>query len=170
MSKLLGLALVALTFQPAQPPPAQPPPAPKPNCKAFQGGKCCDASIAAHLPKEAVYRACGASEDSFLGEQGSKDTCRYFFKAEGGKPEDSFVQVYAPPTKQVPSAPNDPFFTWKKLGKVFLADKAKSPKAAAMVQGSIGLWMPGSGYFVTVNASTKVCSRKDATKLAAAMK
>ena len=106
----------------------------------------------------------------FLGEQGAKDTCKYFFQAEGAKPGDAYVQIYAPPAKQVPPTPNDPFFSWKKIGKVFLADRAKSPKAAAMTSGATGLWMPGEGYFVSVSASTKVCTKKEATRLAAAMK
>ncbi|MES1208232.1 MAG: hypothetical protein ABUS79_20030 [Pseudomonadota bacterium] len=140
------------------------------NCKAFGSGKCCDPAVAAHLPKEAVFKACGESEATFLGEAGSKETCKYVFKVEGEKGEDTFVQVYAPAQKEVPSSPNDPFFQWKKVGKVFLADKAKSPKAAPMIANATGLWMPGKGYFVSINASSKVCTKAEATKLAPAIK
>ncbi|HEY4185735.1 MAG TPA: hypothetical protein VGP07_11740 [Polyangia bacterium] len=136
------------------------------NCKAFGGGKCCDPAVMAHLPKAAVFKACGESDATYLGEVGSKETCKYVFKAEGTKPEDSFVQVYAPAQKEVPTEPNDPFFSWKKIGKAFLTEKAKSPKAAPMMANATGLWMPGKGFFVSVNASTKVCTKAEAAKLA----
>jgi len=140
------------------------------DCKAYGGGKCCDPAVTAHLPKAAVFKACGESDATFLGEVGSKETCKYVFKVEGEKADDTFVQVYAPAQKEVPSSPNDPFFSWKKVGKAFLTDKAKSPKAAPMMANSTGLWMPAKGYFVSVNASTKVCDKAQAKKLASSMK
>src|SRR5207237_543473 len=76
--------------------------APPAACKVFGPGRCCDPAITAHLPREAIYVSCDQSEATFLGEQGSKDACKYFFKAEGGAPEERYVQVYAPPTKEVP--------------------------------------------------------------------
>ena len=82
-----------------------------------------------HLPKEAIFGACGESDATFLGEKGSKDTCRYVFKVDGK--EEAFVEIYAPAHKEVPSAPSDPFFSWKKVGKVFVTDKATSPKSAS---------------------------------------
>ena len=60
--------------------------------------------------------ACGESTATFLGEEGSKDTCKYIFKVEGQKEDDTFVQVYAPPQKEPQTEPNDPFFSWKKVG------------------------------------------------------
>ena len=74
---------------------------------------------------------------------GKSKTCKYVFKVEGQKADDTFVQVYAPAQKEVPSEPNDPFFSWKKVGKVFMTDKAKSPKAAPSLQkcsSSCCLW------------------------------
>ena len=146
-------------------------PAEAPKCKTW-GSKpqCCDPAVAAHLTKEAIYSACGESDATFLGEQGSKETCKYIFKVEGQKEEDTFVQVYAPAQKEVPSEPNDPFFQWKKVGKVFVTEKAKSPKAAPMMVNSTGLWLPAKGYFVSVNASTKVCDKAQAKRLASSMK
>lgn len=140
------------------------------NCKAYAGAKCCNPAVTAHLPKAAVFKACGESDATFLGEAGSKETCKYVFKVEGEKADDTFVQVYAPAQKEVPDSPNDPFFSWKKVGKAFLTEKAKSPKAAPMMANATGLWMPGKGYFVSVNASTKVCSKAEATKLAPSIK
>ena len=145
------------------------PAAAKPTCK-LHGKNCCDPAVAAHLSKEAVFSACGESDATFLGEEGSKDTCKYVFKVEGEKAEDTFVQVYAPAQKEVPSEPNDPFFAWKKIGKVFVTEKAKSPKAAPMMINSTGLWLPAKGYFVSINASTKVCTKAEAKKLAPSMK
>src|SRR6185503_13949156 len=72
---------------------AQQPAAPAPKCKLWKGANCCEPAITAHLPKEAVFAACGESEATYLGEQAQKDTCKYVFKAEGAKEEDSFVQV-----------------------------------------------------------------------------
>lgn len=157
----------AQTAKPAEKPAA----APAANCKAW-GSKpqCCDPAIAAHLPREAVYKACGESDATFLGEQGSKETCKYVFRVEGQKEDETFVQVYAPAQKEVPTSPNDPFFDWKKVGKVYMTSKAKSPKAAPMLANSTGLWLPGAGYFVSVNASTKVCNKAEAARLAGAMK
>jgi hypothetical protein len=144
-------------------------PAAKPTCK-LHGKACCDPAVTAHLSKDAVFSACGESEATFLGEDGSKDTCKYVFTVPGEKAEETFVQVYAPAQKEVPSEPNDPFFAWKKVGKVFVTEKAKSPKAAPMIANATGLWLPGKGYFVSVNASTKVCSKPEVKKLASAMK
>jgi hypothetical protein len=140
------------------------------NCKTFGSGKCCDPAVAAHLTKDAIFKTCGESDATFLGEVGSKETCKYVFKVDGEKPDETFVQIYTPAQKEVPSSPNDPFFSWKKVGKAFLADKAKSPKAAPMILNSTGLWMPGKGYFVSVNASTKVCTKAEAIKLAPSIK
>jgi hypothetical protein len=149
---------------------AQQPAAAPAKCKAYKPDKCCDPAVAQHLAKEAVFGACGESEASFLGELGSKDTCKYFFKIEGAKEEESFVQVYLQTLKEVPAAPVDPFFKWKKVGKVFVTDKAASPKSAPMLATGTGLWLPGNGYTVSVNASTKVCTKAEATKLARSVK
>ncbi|HUS66218.1 MAG TPA: hypothetical protein VMZ28_16810 [Kofleriaceae bacterium] len=175
---LACFALAALGFVAgrgvAQPKPATPAAAPLPppptDCKTYGSGRCCDVSIAAHLSKAAVFSACGESDATYLGEQGSKDTCKYFFKVAGQKDEDMFVQVYAPAAKDVPAAPNDPFFKWKKIGPVFMTEKALSPKAAPMMENSTGLWLPGKGYFVAINASTKVCSKPEAKRLAGSLK
>ena len=35
----------------------------KPTCK-LHGKACCDPAIEAHLPKEAVFKACGESEET----------------------------------------------------------------------------------------------------------
>jgi hypothetical protein len=144
--------------------------APAPTCKSHNGKPCCDPAVTAHLPLPAVFSACGKTDATYLGEEGSKETCKYVFKIEGQKEDETFVQVYAPAQKDVPSEPNDPFFSWKKLGKVFMADKAKSPKAAPMIANATGLWMPGKGFFVSVNASTKVCAKPQAKKLASSIK
>ncbi len=150
--------------------PAAPAAAAPTNCKLY-GKKCCDPAIAAHLPLPAVEKACGESDATYLGEDGGeKETCKYFFKVAGEKETETYVQVYAPAQKEVLTAPNDPFFSYKKVGKVFMADKAKSPKSAPMLLAQTGFYMPGKGYSVTVNASTKVCTKDQAKKLAPAMK
>jgi hypothetical protein len=92
------------------------------------------------------------------------------FKVAGKKEEDSFVQVYAPAAKEVPSSPNDPFFKWKKVGKVFVTDKAMSPKSAPLLAAATGLWLPGNGYVVSINASTNVCTKPEAEKLAKSLR
>jgi hypothetical protein len=140
------------------------------NCK-LHGKKCCDPAITAHFPKDAVFKSCGQSEATYLGEDGKeKDTCKYFFKIAGEKEDETYVQVYAPTQKEVLPAPNDPFFSYKKVGKAYMADKAKSPKSAPMLAAQTGLYMPGKGYSVTVTASTKVCTKEQAKKLASSMK
>ncbi|HZS38755.1 MAG TPA: hypothetical protein VFF06_18110 [Polyangia bacterium] len=164
-------ARIATAETPAPAPAAKPAPAPAPtNCKTYGAGKCCDPAVAAHLTKEAVFSSCGESDATFLGEQGSKDTCKYFFKVPGEKDEDMFVQVYAPAAKEVPAAPNDPFFKWGRAGKAFYTEKANSPKSAPMLATSTGLWLPGKGYFVAINASTKVCTKAEAKRLAVHLK
>lgn len=161
---------VAQTRAPAAKPPAASAPVAPTSCKTFRTGKCCDPAVVVHLPKDAVFAACGESEATFIGESGSKDTCKYVFKVEGQKEDDTFVQVYAPTQKEVPDSPQDPFFRWKKVGKVFVTDKAASPKSAPILLSSTGLWLPAKGYFVSVNASTKVCTKAEASKLAKRMK
>jgi hypothetical protein len=174
---LLGAALgltaaVVPRLARADKPPASPAAAPAAalKCKAHNGKNCCDPAISAHLPLAAVFAACGESDATFAGEEGSKETCKYVFKVEGQKEDDTFVQVYAPAQKEVPDEPNDPFFAWKKIGKVYVTEKAKSPKAAPMMANSTGLWLPAKGYFVSINASTKVCDKNQAKKLAPSIK
>lgn len=149
---------------------AQTPPPATANCKVYGAGKCCDAAVTAHLTKESVFAACGESAATFLGEQGSRDTCKYFFKEAGAKEDESYVQVYAPATKMEMTEPTDPFFKWGMIGHVYYTEKALSPKAAPLLAGSTGLWLPGKGYYVAVNASTKVCTRQEAKRLAVKMK
>ena len=154
------------------------PPAPAPaaaaapagNCKAFGAGKCCNPDVTMHLAKEAVFSACGQSEATYLGEFAEKDTCRYHFKIAGEKSEETYVQVYSPVAKEVLDKPTDPFMSFKKVGKVWVTDKAKSPKAASQVASSTGLYMPGRGFFVSVAASTKVCSKPQAVTLSKSLK
>jgi hypothetical protein len=141
----------------------------KPNCK-LHGKSCCDPAVTAHLTKEAVFKACGESDATFLGEDGSKDTCKYVFKVPNEKEESTYVQVYAPAQKESLQEPNDPFFSYKKVGKVYVTEKAKSPKSAPMLVSQTGLYLPGKGYSVSVNASTKVCTKAEAKKLAPSIK
>jgi hypothetical protein len=150
--------------------PATPPPAPAGNCKTFGAGKCCHPDVTLHLTKEAVFAACGESEATYLGEAAAKETCKYHFKVEGQNSEDTFVQVYAPVVKEVLDKPTDPFLSYKKVGKVWMTDKSKSPKAAAMAASNTGLYLPGRGYFVSVAASTKVCTKAEAITLSKSMK
>jgi len=154
---------------PNAPAPA-PAPAPAGNCKAYGGGKCCSPDVTLHLSKEDVYTACGKSEATFLGEVGSKDTCKYVFKIAGENEDSTYVQVYSPIAKEVLEKPTDPFMSFKKVGKVWMTDKAKSPKAMAQVASSTGLYLPGRGYFVSVAASTKVCSKTQTANLSKSMK
>jgi len=181
---LIGLSLAALSAagmtayaqnKPAAPAAGAPAPggaggapaaAAKPTCK-LHGKACCDPAIEAHLPKEAVYKACGESDATYLGQEAQRDTCKYFFKAEGAPESETFVQVYAPQQKEVLQAPNDPFFSWKKVGKVYITEKPKSPKAP---NNATGLYFPGKGYSVSVNASLKVCTKAEAAKLAPSIK
>lgn len=169
---LVGMGLVGIVAgraARAQPKPAAAPPPPT-SCKVFGAGSCCDPAVAAHLSKSAIFSSCGESEATFLGEQGKKDTCKYFFKVDGQKDSEMFVEVFAPAAKEVPDSPTDPFFKWGTVGKVYYTDKALSPKSAPMIANATGLWLPGKGYFVAVNASTKVCTKPQAKRLATFMK
>lgn len=164
-------ALVAPALLQAQPTPPAPAAAPPANCKAAPGAKCCDPAVAAHLAKEAIFKVCGESDATYVGEKGSKDTCRYVFKgSDPAAKEEAFVELYAPASKVAPEEPNDPFFAWKKLGRVYATDKAKSPKSAPMLAQGTGLWMAGNGFYLQVNASTKVCTKAEAFKLSKFMK
>ncbi len=168
----LAVPLVARqsVTQAAQPAAPAAPAAAAPACKTFGAGKCCSPDVTMHLTKEAVYAACGESDATFLGEAASKETCKYHFQVAGEKSEDTFVQVYVPVVKEVPDKPTDPFLSYKKVGKVWMTDKSKSPKAAAMAATSTGLYLPGRGYFVSVAASTKVCTKQEAITLSKSMK
>jgi hypothetical protein len=150
--------------------PAAPPAAPAATCKTYGAGKCCIPDVAMHLAKEAVYAACGESESTFIGEAGTKDACKYHFKVAGESSDDTFVSVYTQAVKEVPDKPADPFFSYKKVGKVWVTEKSKSPKAAAMAAANTGLYMPARGYFVSVVASTKVCTKNEAITLSKSMK
>jgi hypothetical protein len=169
----LAVLMLAIPSRPEAAPTAPSPapaPAPAGNCKAYGGGKCCSPDVTLHLAKEAVYEACGKSEATFLGEVGSKDTCKYVFKVAGENEDSTFVQVYSPVAKEVLDKPTDPFMSFKKVGKVWVTDKAKSAKAQVQVTGSTGLYMAGRGYFVSVAASTKVCTKNQAIQLAKSIK
>jgi len=176
----LGSAVVAALAIPAflntslAAPPAPPntPPAAtaQPACKTFGAGKCCDPNVTMHLAKEAIFAACGESDATFLGEAASKETCKFHFKVEGENSENTYVQVYVPVVKEVPQTPTDPFMSYKKVGKVWMTDKAKSPKAAPILANSTGMWLPGKGFFVSVAASTKVCTKNEAVTLSKSIK
>lgn len=157
---------VAAQAQPKSPAAAAAPTA----CKAYRTSKCCDPAVAAHLPKETVFGICGQSDATYLGEQAAKDTCKYVFKTGTDKEEATFVQVYAPAQKDPGSEPTDPFFDWTRVGKAYVTKKAKTPKAAPMLQNSTGIWYPGKDYVVNINASVKVCTKAQALKLAAKVK
>src|SRR6476619_7664419 len=87
----LAAAAMGLTAARAQNKPAAPAGAPapggaggapadaKPTCK-LHGKACCDPAIEAHLPKEAVFKACGESDATYLGQEAQRETCKYFFK------------------------------------------------------------------------------------------
>jgi hypothetical protein len=165
-----ALVLTLLAVPVAGNEPAAAPPVPAGNCKTFGAGKCCSPDVTLHLSKEAVYAACGESDATFLGEVGSKETCKYVFKVAGEKEDSTFVQVYAPAVKEVPDKPTDPFMSFKKFGKVWVTDRAKSPKAEAQVAGSTGLYLAGRGFFVSVAASTKVCTKNEAIQLSKSIK
>jgi hypothetical protein len=158
------------TTQAAPPAPAPAAAAPAGNCKTFGAGKCCSPDVTMHLEKESVFSACGQSEATFIGEAASKDTCKYHFKIAGENSEETYVQVYSPAAKEVLDKPTDPFMTFKKVGKVWVTDKAKSPKAASQVASSTGLYMPGRGFFVSVAASTKVCTKPQTVTLSKSLK
>jgi len=151
-------------------PPAPPSAAPAGNCKTFGAGKCCSPDVTMHLTREAVYAACGESDATYLGEAAEKDTCKYYFQVAGEKSEETFVQVYTQAVKEVPDKPTDPFLSYKKVGKVWMTDKSKSPKAAALAASSTGLYLPGRGYFVSVTTSNKVCTKAEAVNLSKSMK
>jgi hypothetical protein len=148
-------------------------------CKAFDGGPCCDREVSRHLSRYAIFNACRDTSERYLGERGeggSTGTCRYVFgpkRTRGEKPDpdrpvqaDGFVEISVPARSDVPEQPDDPFFAWTKVGKAFVAYKAKTPNAAPMLAATTGIWLPGDGYVVSVTASTKVCSRGEAQKLA----
>src|SRR3982750_1859576 len=88
----LAAAMMGLTAAYAQNKPAAPgaaagaggapAAAAKPTCK-LHGKACCDPAIEAHLPKEAVYKACGESDATYVGQEAQRDTCKYFLKVEG---------------------------------------------------------------------------------------
>ena len=125
-----------------------------------------------HLTKEAVYSACGESDATFIGEAASKDmfTCKYHFKVPGEDSENTTVQVYVGTGKEIPDKPTDPFFSYKRVGKVWMTHKAKSPKAAAMSNATTGLYLKGKGYYVMVSASTKVCTKPEVASLSKSLK
>lgn len=149
----------------------KPAPAAAPACKVVGGGKCCDPAIAAHLPKEAIYGACGESEATYEGENASsKDTCRYYFKGADGKLLETYVEVYAPKQDKPPASPSDPFFQWKRAGKAYYSEKALSPKMAAAALTKTGVYYAGKDYIVMVSAMHTVCTKEEAKKLATKIK
>jgi hypothetical protein len=143
------------------------------KCKALEGKPCCDPALAAHLPLSAVFAACGESEATYRGEDGSDGQCRYYFNIEGQKQDATYVSIFSPPVPDPPTKPSETFFTYTKVGNVYVTDKPQSPDdevAVKSLKKSTGLWMPGKGYFVTVSASTAVCDRSQAIQLAPAIK
>ena len=141
-----------------------------PTCK-LHGKKCCDPAITAHLPKERSSRpAASPTRRSSARTAARRTPASTSSRCANEKEDDTYVQVYAPTQKEVLPEPNDPFFGYKKVGKVYVTEKAKSPKSAPMLAAQTGLYMPGKGYSVSVNASVKVCTKAEAKKLAPAMK
>jgi hypothetical protein len=167
------------------------------KCKAYGDGPCCERAVTRHLSRQAVYAACKEGSDTYLGEiagkistaSGDAASCRYVFRPKpprppgaAGKPPaqpdaaealpEGFVELSAPAQAEVPEEPQDPFFSWSKVGgsKAFVALKGKTPEAAALLESTTGIWLPGAGFIVSVTASTSVCSRAEALKLAKAVR
>ena len=155
------------------------------GCKSYGNGPCCDPAVSRHLSRGAVFNACQEDRETFLGEVGSVDTCRYVFgaKQRGGNtatssatasttPEPTpvgHVEVHAPAASavaEIPEEPTDPFFSWARIGKAFVTVRAKDPRGAPLLAASTGIWLPTEGSFVSVNASTRVCTRSQAQQLA----
>jgi hypothetical protein len=166
------------------------------KCKTYGDGPCCDRTVTRHLSRQAVYAACKESSDTYLGEMGGTiktasgeaASCRYVFKPKPpgspsrpskpseAKPEgedaptgpEGFVELSAPAQAEVPEEPQDPFFSWSKVagGKAFVALRGKTPQATALLESTTGIWLPGKDFIVSVTASTSVCSRGEALKLA----
>ena len=140
----------------------------KPTCK-LHGKACCDPAIEAHLPKEAVYTACGESEATYLGQEAQRETCKYFFKVEGAAEPETFVQVYAPQQKEVLPAPT--ISSTVEEGRQGVHHRqGEVAQGGADGRTATRLYLPGKGYSVSVNASTKVCTRTEAANLAPSMK
>ena len=89
----LSVAMVGLTAAYAQNKPATPPApggagrgprraAAKPTCK-LHGKDCCDPAIEAHLPKEAVFKACGESDATFLGQEARRRHLQVLLQGRG---------------------------------------------------------------------------------------
>jgi hypothetical protein len=145
------------------------------KCKAHGQGPCCEREVTRHLSRYAVFSACKEGSDTFLGEVGGPDSCRYVFRPKVGKEPgeaEGFVEVSAPAQSEVPEEPQDPFFSWAKVGNAFVAVKGKTPQARSLLESSTGIWLPNpkAGYFVSVTASTNVCTRGEAQKLAKAVR
>ena len=140
------------------------------SCKSVPGGRCCDPSVAAHLPRDAIFSTCRDSLAIFVGEEAGKDTCRYLFRVDGQPATEATIEVSATAQKRVPVAPADAQFRYKRIGKAFVTDRALSAKAAPRLSSSTGLWLPGAGYVVDVSASTKVCTRSEAERLAESLR
>jgi hypothetical protein len=149
------------------------------KCKAYGDGPCCEKEVTRHLSRYSVFTACKEGSDTFLGEVGGKvgdnDSCRYVFRPKVGKEPgeaEGFVEVSAPTQSEVPVEPQDPFFSWAKVGKAFVAVKGKTPQAKSLLEATTGIWLPNAerGYFVSVTVSTNVCTRGEAQKLAKAVR
>ncbi len=142
-------------------------PAAAPTCK-LHGKNCCDPAVMAHLPKDAVYKACGESDATFLGEDGVRRTpASTSSRSRARRKTTPSCRSTRRRRKRSCRSRTIRSSRWKKVGKVFMTEKAKSPKSAPMIANATGLYLPGKGYFVSVNASTKVCSKAEVKKLAA---
>ncbi len=98
--------------------------------------------------KDAVFTACGESDATFLGEDGSRRTpASTSSRSADEKEDDTYVQVYAPAQKEVLPEPNDPFFSLEE-GRQGLHDREGE---VAQVRADArrrrrGSDMPGKGY------------------------
>ena len=142
----------------------------KPTCK-LHGKACCDPAIEAHLPKEAVFKACGESDATFLGEEAPSGHLQVLLQGRGREGRRHLrAGLRAGRRKRSCRRRTIRSSRGRRSARSYMTEKAKSPKAAPMVANSTGLCLPGKGYLVSVNASTKVCTKHEAEKLAPAMK
>jgi len=91
------------------------------------------------------------------------------FKVAGENEDSTYVQVYSPIAKEVLDKPTDPFMSFKKVGKCGSLTKRSRPRPGA----GCGQHRPvhgGRGYFVSIAASTKVCSKAQALQLSKSIK
>ena len=169
LSAVMGLSVAYAQNKPAAPAAGgaggAPAAAAKPTCK-LHGKTCCDPAVEAHLPKEAVFKACGESEATYLGEEAQATPASTSSRSRGRRKTRRSCRFTRPSEGGAARAERSVLLVEEGRQGVRHGQGEVAQGGADGGVNSTGLYLPGKGYFGQRQRVDEGLHRAEATKLA----